>query len=229
MRPALAAFAALSLCAAAAAGPLNLLANPDLELPLDAMHETDDTVAWELIEPTPDGLGGFANAATFATFANRTPGGDRGLWYRPFQGNVGAITVDAHLQQAVPGAPGAAYDLSAWFLFETGYAGANPVFPTQTILALDFLDAAQMPIASVELDLDAFQDNDSTWRQYSVNGVAPAGTAFVRARASMLDGVDSSMNPQSAFVDDFILVPAPGPIVLLLSALFFTVRGIRTR
>lgn len=232
MRTALVALAALavSCCAALApAGVLNLLINPDLELPLDAMSESDDTVAWELLEPTPDGLGGFENGATFTSFANHTPGGDRGLWYRPFEGNIGATLVAAHLQQTVPGTPGAAYDLSAWFRFESGYAGSNPAFPTQTVLAIDFLNGAEMLIGSAELDVDAVQDNDSVWRQFSVNAVAPAGTAFVRARASMIDGVNSGMNPQSAFVDDFILVPAPGSLLLMLSAILLTWRGRASR
>ena len=48
-----------------------------------------------------------------------------------------------------------------------------------------------------------------------LNAVAPAGTVTARVGANMFDGVNSQMNPQSAFVDDFTLIPAPGAAALL--------------
>jgi hypothetical protein len=47
--------------------------------------------------------------------------------------------------------------------------------------------------------------DDSTWRQFSVNGTAPANAASVRVSAIMLNGVNSGANPQSAFFDDLAL------------------------
>lgn len=232
MRAVVAALAAVVCAGIAPAGPLNLLQNPDLEMPFDEMGGSNIATGWELIEPDLDGAGAPVNSASFESFGNHTPGGDRGLWFRSFEGGLGGdkpFTVNAHLQQTLPGAPGVEYAISAWFRYEANYSGADPMAPTQTILAIDFLDGAAMVISSAELDIDGVQDNDSVWRQFSVDGVAPAGTAFVRARASMIDGVLSPANPQSAFVDDFILVPAPGALVLLASAILLTVSGRRAR
>ena len=48
------------------------------------------------------------------------------------------------------------------------------------------------------------------YKQYTVGGVAPAGTAFVRARASMIDAIANPAGGGQAFVvDDFVLVPEP--------------------
>jgi len=85
----------------------------------------------------------------------------------------------------------------------------------QTLLAIDFLDAGNDVISSAVLDVDAVNLNDGVWRQFSVGGVAPAGTVSVQARASFLDGVLQLSNPQSAFVDDFDLTPEPSSLALI--------------
>lgn len=195
-----------------------LLVNGNLDNPPD--HETDAAVGWTLDEPGVDGLGAPVNAATFASFANHTSAGERGLWLRSFVGGSGVNppTVTAHLYQDAPGGAGIAYSLSAWFRMEPNYSGLNPAAPTQTILAIDFLDAADSVIASVELDIDTVYVPDNTWQQFPIGGIAPAGTATVRARASMLDGLIQQANPQSAFIDDFVLVPEPTSLALLAFA-----------
>ena len=70
-------------------------------------------------------------------------------------------------------------------------------------------------LGSSELDIDALNANDGVWRQFSVSGIAPAGTASVQARASFLDGVLQTGNPQSAFVDDLVLTPEPTSLALI--------------
>ncbi len=212
----LAAIAALGADAAQA----NLLVNGNLDSPPD--HETDVAVGWILEEPGVDGLGAPVNSATFASFANHTPAGERGLWLRSFVGGSGVNppTVTAHLYQDVPGGAGIAYSLIAWFRMEPNYSGLNPAASTQTILAIDFLNAADSVIASVELDIDTVYVPDNTWQQFPIGGVAPAGTTTVRARASMLDGLLQPANPQSAFIDDFVLVPEPTSLALLILGLF---------
>lgn len=207
----------------------NLLFNGDLELGTDPPLDSAD--GWTLIEPDLDMMGMPENSAEFINFANHTPGGERGLWLRSFEGGFGmdsADTVDAHLLQAVPGAAGVQYMLSAYFRYEAHYSGIEPGNTTQTILAIDFLDAAMVPVGGVELDIDTVQMNDSVWRQFSVDGVSPAGTAFVRARVSMLDGTVSPMNPQSAFVDDLFLVPTPTGTSVLLGGIAVMARRRRS-
>ncbi len=194
----------------------NLLYNGDLELP--GGGGPNDIDGWILTEPSLDDMANPANSADFASFANHTVGGERGLWFRSFEGGLGGdqpFTVDAILTQAVAGSAGQEYTLSAWFRYETNYSGLDPAVGTQTILAIDFLDAGMGVLTSIELDIDSVQVGDNVWRQFSVMGVAPGGTAFVQARAAMYDGVISPANPQSAFVDDFSLVPSPATATLL--------------
>lgn len=196
-----------------------LLQNPGLELGGD----NNSADGWTLVEPDLNDTGAPVNSAEFAPFANHEAGGSRGLWFRSFEGGLSAgspPTVSATLYQDVPGVPGENYMVSAWFRYEANYSGADPMSPTATDLFIEFLGAGDALIASTVLDVDAVQDNDNVWRQFSVNGVAPAGTMTVRVGASMFDGVSTQMN-QSAFVDDFDLVPSPaGAAVLGLMGMF---------
>jgi hypothetical protein len=160
---------------------------------------------------------------------------------KSFLGNAQWITdpngnhpppANANLWQDVPGTPGESYDLSAWFRYEKYYSGLNPLESTQTLLAMDFLDAGMAVLDSSVLDVDTVMPTlpdgtaDGNWYQFSVSGVAPAGTAYVRARTTMVDGMFAyyldgngnwvALNPQSAFADDFVLTPEPASLVALL-------------
>ena len=71
-----------------------------------------------------------------------------------------------------------------------------------------------------------------TYMEHTLSGVAPAGTANVRVRASMLDGVlNPGVDPQSFFVDDFELtasggaasvVPEPASLTIITGAITAT-------
>ena len=212
----------------------SILINGDLNDP--GLHEMDLADGWVLTEG-PMGL----NTATFATFADRL-GGGVGLWLRSFVGEAedpidgdDEVQVFADLTQTVPAVSGADYSLTAWARFEANYAGGVDVLvggaasPTETYLALEFLDAASMVLAgSVLLELrDGGQMNDNEWLQHILNATAPAGAINVRVRASMVDGVINQANPQSAFFDDFTLevrepstvVPEPASLLLVASGL----------
>ena len=186
-----------------------LLTNGDLELG----SGQNDATGWSLVEPDVDVNLDPVNSADFTNFANHTPTGNRGLWLRSFEGslNVNAPEfVDAILSQEVPGVAGALYELSAWFFYEQHYSGGEAGFLTQTLLAIAFLDAGDGVIGVSQVDIDDLQANDRVWRQFSVQGVAPAGTVKLRVGMAMIGGQVTPENPQSAFVDDFVLVPAPG-------------------
>lgn len=193
-----------------------LLVNGDLENP--AENESNNITGWTLTEVGVDGAGAPLDTASAISFANHTTGGNRGLWFRSFMGGLiqgGSTEVDAILTQSVPGNAGENYSLSAWYRYETFYSGGDEFRNTQTILAMDFLDGMGGLLSSVELDVDAVNLNDGVWRQFSVAGIAPAGTASVQARASFLDGVLQTGNPQSAFVDDFEMTPEPSSLALI--------------
>ena len=158
-----------------------------------------------------------------ATFANRPDsGGTNGLWLKSFSGTV-ADPSDAIFSQTVAGTAGTEYKLTAWSKWETLYAGGVTTLdaasssgavpsPTQTYLELSFLDASSAVIGSpISLDLRTQQMNDGTWREHTLMGVAPAGTASVRIAALMIDGV-SNTGAQSAFFDDFSLTAVSGGV-----------------
>jgi hypothetical protein len=179
------------------------LTNPTLNTP-------GAPIGWELIE-APVGT----DNSSFIGFAHHVtpeaPSG-QGLWVRAFEGGDFTIT------QTLPAVAGGAYAFSAWSLWEPGYIGDNETFPgttTETFLEMTFLDGSNAVIgAPLTLDLDAAgQNNDSTWREFTLNGNAPAGAANIRVavKATGLANNGMMVEPQSAFFDDFSLEgPAPG-------------------
>lgn len=181
------------------------------------------TPEWKLTE-LPDGT----DTASFAGFANHTPGGSNGLWLRAFEGDATNMGVDAILSQTVAAVPNGQYTFSGWSKWEGNYSGgvttlsgSSPLgavaSPTKTSLELAFLDASDAVIGTpVTLDLRTVQMNDSTWRQSTLMGTAPANAAKVRVTASAVDMVFNTDPQQSAFFDDFSLMgpgastPIPG-------------------
>lgn len=142
--------------------------------------------------------------------------GDWGVFFKPFSGN--ATTGDfatGHLYQDVPGNAGETYTL-------TGWAGAEANFSGGAVFAIDFLNGGGGVIGSSVLDLigaGLFVDNGEPfdYKQYTVVGVAPAGTVTVRARASMLNGAANPQGGGQAYVvDDFVLTPEPSALAMLL-------------
>ncbi len=210
MRP-YSCFAALALVPSVAfAG--QLLVNPGLELPLDAPSGSDLIDGWTLLEPSVDDVGAPVNSASFTSFANHTPGGDRGLWLRSFEGGLGGdepATVDATLYQDVAAFAGVEYTLTAWFRYEANFTTGA------VLLSIQFLDAGMGELSNATVDINSVNARDNVWREFSINAVAAPGTAFLRASVRMIDGVVAPANPQSGFVDDFSLVPAPGAGALL--------------
>lgn len=211
MKSAMFCLAAIA-AAAGLASAQNLLVNGDLESPADAPNETDITDGWTLVEPDTDSAGGAINSATFVGFANRTPGGDRGLWFRSFEGGLGGdapFAVNATLFQDVAATAGQSYTFSAWFRFERFYTSDN------TILAMQFLDAGDNVIDVAFADINTLNARDGEWREFSVSAIAAAGTVKIRAAVDFAGGRLATGNPQSAFVDDLRLVPAPSAAALL--------------
>jgi hypothetical protein len=186
---------------AASAPSAEILTNADLNTLPSSIVE-----GWTLTTTPSPTTGQFQTS----TFANHTPGGATGLWLRPF------LTADpvgeAFIEQIVEAEPGGDYTLSAFSKWEVNYTGAQASAPTQTLIELAFLDASEAVIGtpvSVELR-GAGQVADNMWRQFSVNGVAPAGTVSVRAKAGAKMMFNNAAIPgsQSAFFDDLSLMLA---------------------
>ncbi|MCA9217083.1 MAG: hypothetical protein KDB27_28640, partial [Planctomycetales bacterium] len=137
----------------------------------------------------------------FRDFANHTDDGQQGLWLRAFAGGDGEVS------QTVNAAPGAQYEFSTWSRWETGYSGGLDDPSVTTSIGMEFYDASNNLLGAETLDLvDADQENDGQWRQFSLSSTAPPNTASVRVRAGATGMYNSGINPQSAFFDDFSLV-----------------------
>jgi hypothetical protein len=231
-------------CVPVLAPAQNLLINPDLGLP-----PAGDVapLGWTLDESPSD----TRDPATLIEFADHTtadPDDNRGIWFKPFEGNFpgfpDVLTVDADLYQTLPAIPGQLYQMSGWSRFEGGYPGGvdnlDPSAPdprggqpslTDTEFALEFLDILSNVLPeSVVIELkDVGQVNDNVWRKRTIIGEAPLNAAFVRVRASMIDGefnADLAPGPgQSAFVDDFSLEAIPEPASGLLGLMGLVLIG----
>jgi hypothetical protein len=142
-----------------------------------------------------------ADTASFRDFANHTENGQQGLWLRAFANG------DAIMSQTVPGVSGGEYDFSAWSKWEIHYSGGEEDTTTETFLTMEFLDAANSVIGTpLSLILeDAGQIPDNEWREFSLQGTAPANTANVRVSVGATGMFNTDSNPQSAFFDDLSL------------------------
>jgi hypothetical protein len=144
---------------------------------------------------------------------------DNGVFFKGFSGTATTGAATAHLYQDNPASPGVRYTLTGWAGAEANFMGAGQ-------LAVEFLDAGgtEIPLSGSELDLNTaglFTPNGQpfNYKQYTVSAVAPAGAAMVRARVSMLNGLNNPAGGGQAFVvDDFSLVPEPTALALVLPA-----------
>jgi len=158
-------------------------------------------------------------------------GADGAVFFKPFSGNATDGLATGSLYQDVPGIAGRNYTL-------TGWAGAEAnALMQDAVFAVEFLDAAhvEIPASGNELSLlpNLFTPNGQpfNYKMYTVSATAPAGTAYVRARASMIGATGNPAGGGQAFViDDFNLVPEPGSLaVASFGMLLVAARGRRRR
>ena len=144
--------------------------------------------------PHPDGCGG----------------PDCAVFFKAFSGNAVNGAMTGHLYQDVAGSPGLEYTLTGWAGAEMNLLAGGAVF------ALDFLDGFGVLLDSTTLNLlpTLFVPNGQPfqYKQYSLSAFAPPGTAIVRSRVSLIDGLSNPAGGGQAFVvDDFTLEAAEVP------------------
>lgn len=183
--------------------------------------------SWAGPAPTPVTTDGLLNPP----FPNGFGGPDGGVFFKPYTGNATDGLATGHLLQDNPGIPGKEYTLTGWAGGEANALMSDAVF------ALEFLDGGgiEIPASGVELSLlpTLFVANGEpfNYKQYTLVATAPAGTAFVRARASMIGAQSNPAGGGQAFVvDDFTLesVPEPSSVALALVGAL-ALLGIRLR
>jgi hypothetical protein len=228
-------FFALSLMATCAGivNAQNLLVNGNLDVPPPgaAIPGWSTTQTKTFSGPTSD----LITTEPWIEIAPITSGGgdaDQGGFVKAFQGNgtTGDLAT-LHLYQDVPGIPGQKYLLTGMIGAGANYSGllntgpvASPNTLTQTLLAIDFLNASSTVIGTASTDVKAAGLTaggccDFGAKPFSVTGTAPAGTAFVRARFSAIDMFNTQNPDPSAFIDDFSLTAVPEPASIALGLL----------
>jgi hypothetical protein len=178
---------------------------------------------WAGPAPTPvttDGSG--------APGPNGCNGLDCGVFFKAFSGNLANGPATGHLYQDNPAVPGWTYTLTGWVGAEANFLAAGAE------LAIEFLDAGNGIIGGTVLDLlpTIYVDNGQPfdYKQYSLNGVAPAGTVNVRARVSMLGGTPNPAGGGQAFVvDDFTLEGVPEPTTAAITGVLLGLAALRRR
>jgi len=161
---------------------------------------TPVTTDGNLNPPSPEGCGG----------------PDCAVFYKAFTGNATDGPVNVDLYQDVPGTAGLQYLM-------TGWAGAEANFLGTAQFALEFRNGGGGLISGSTLNLNTAgllvpNGEAFNYKRYSLLGTAPAGTATVRVRSSLLGGLNNPLGGGQAFVvDDFTLiggVPEPTTVTL---------------
>ena len=199
----------------------NLLSNTNL----DAISVGPQTLAtptgWS-VSSSKTISGTNADGCSAETFANFCCTGGYGLFFKAFQGvQSSGDLLNVLFFQDNPGVPGGKYTLSGYAAAEASYCGrfnTNTPAP-QTLFVVQFLNSGGTVLASNVFDLAAAGLPNGTGAAATLfttpQFTAPAGTATVRAGASMLNGYNNG-GSQAFVVDVFDLeveVPAGAPAI----------------
>jgi hypothetical protein len=213
----------LVACGTSASHAQNILSNGTLDATSVSSQVLATPTGWT-VNASRAISGPFNDGASSEGFANVADPGGQGLFFKAFQGNLANGNITVHFFQDNPGTPGLQYTLTGYAGAEANYSGLIPGSPTRSEFAVEFLDAGSSVIGGSVLDLRAAglgtpNGNPFGYAQYTVMATAPAGTASVRARSSVIDGFNNPLGGGQAFVVDvFELTAVPEPSSVLLAS-----------
>lgn len=184
------------ICAFAASAQPNLIDDPGFAL-ADGGTQTSNS-DWSLTANQPDGVDFSAQFEDAAFASDPTDGGNAvGVWFKSFEGaqEGGDLLAQALLSQVVANVPAGDYTLEFSVKREANFLAGSWV-ATLSSSGTGGTD---------QLDLLASVPNDGDWttRTLTLTGVSSGDDLTVSVE--MIDGENAPLNPQSAFVDLFVL------------------------
>jgi hypothetical protein len=204
------------LCACAASAQPNLIDDPGFAL-ADGTTQTSNS-DWTLTANQPDGLN-FSAQFEDAAFASdpMDAGNTVGVWFKSFEGAQagGDLLAQALLSQVVPNVPAGDYTLEFSVKREINFL-ADSWVATLSSSGSGGTD---------QLDLLASVPNDGSWttRTLTLTGVSSGDDLTVSVE--MIDGENAGLNPQSAFVDLFVLQGSGESIIAIPTLGSWTMAG----
>lgn len=112
---------------------------------------------------------------------------------------------------------GGSWSASVWALTDTGTLGAAVAGTGPVDFQIQFMNSSLGNISTADLGWSAIAAND-TWQQYSMNGVVPAGTAYIEIYDMAMIGPGAT-GPVNVYFDDNSLMIVPEPTTLALAGL----------
>ena len=162
---------------------------------------------WALNVNFPDGVNPAATFQQGSAFSNDPGDPRKGVWFRSYEGTQGDGDAFAHatLTQSVIVGPAGDYTLT--------FDAKREQFFTAGDWRVT-LDSSESGTDTIDLLVAA--PNDGAWHSYQLNLVGVAAGETLVVSATMLNGEEAlGANPQSAFVDNFVLVPEPSSLALI--------------
>jgi hypothetical protein len=162
---------------------------------------------WELAPNFPDGVNPSAEFREGADFSNDPGDPHMGVWFRSFEGTQGDGDEFAHaiLSQKVVVDPAGDYTLSFDAKRELNFTAAS--------FSVTF---ASIGSGTHSIDLLSAAPNDGNWHTYQLALFGVSAGEALTVSAEMINGEEAiGVGTQSAFVDNFVLVPEPTSLTLL--------------
>ncbi|MCX8089637.1 MAG: PEP-CTERM sorting domain-containing protein [Verrucomicrobiae bacterium] len=152
-----------------------------------------------------------SGSGTSATSWTKWAGANREPWAN-HSGNYGMalewwVSSNGGFYQDVPGTyvPGDLYELSAWYLDDAATVGTSVY-----LSKIEWFNASNVMIGSQVVNVSPLVNN--TWKQLSMIGTVPTGTAYARV---VFEG-QNMVSGETLKIDDvsFSLVPEPSSLAL---------------